>query len=1226
LDKTLPREACCLSNKIVPSNSKSMKSAQVVSFFLSQLMLVHFCFAGKDSEYTEAITESKPDRYWSFDSHSPSKNVESSGGPTSPEYPAFGKINSAVKMKNGGHVTITDPGKDSVFDFDNGDEITVEAMVSLDQLRDQAAILTKGRTNNAGFAANNQNWAFRLKSTNGGQAGVNFLFRSKGTKDQPADWHRWTSNKGFTVGDGWHHIAISYRFGDPESIRAYLDGKPVQGKWDMGGPTESPPIVDDDEVWIGSSLGGNLSNSLFGSVDEIALYRSIVPAKVFAGRYERIEPEKILPEPKPGALVLTLHPWNNRSKFPINPKTAIGQWEQSSLGFVRLPRNYDDWGVREDWGEGVIVRAVTEIELEPGNYEFLGRSRGIARLFVDGEQILDIPPAKRGGGAHNQVQPVPTVSREGMRPRFLDDVEKFVSFTSSGSKHTVVFDIMVGGPGLRLEFGEGCLAIARKGEMFRLIGPEPGPELTDQGWETFVARTSTELDARDREARRAADQQKGYWNKRHALAVQELTSNNESVTSIDQLIHERIKRARKNSGDPDSFFNTKVRPILSEHCFRCHGEKEKGDLNLLDLENLLTGGESGLPTIVPGQPIKSHLLTVVSSKEEDERMPPKGDGLKEGQVAILEKWILQGGKPDKEPKIVSKRTPLVDDLTFLRRVWIDALGMAPTLEVIRSFQADNSTEKRVKMINRVLEKDGWADNWVGYWQDALAENPNLLKPNLNNTGPFRYWILDALRDNKPMDRFATELIMMRGSTWNGGAAGFKQASQNDVPMAAKAHIISTAFLGVEMKCARCHDAPYHDSTQQNLFEMAAMLERKSIQVPKTSSVPDSFFEHAQKGGRESLIQVSLKIGSTVKPHWPFDELGGKLGAHVLQDPKDTREQLAARITFSRRFAEVIANRIWKRLMGAGLVETVDDWEGQRLSDRALLAYLADELILSGYDLKALTRLIMMSKAYQRGAIDAPDNLAESDRFFEGPYRRRMTAEQVVDNAWQVSGKIMDLGLLTMDMEGRHRPGFFMNFGRPERAWEFTTLANERDRPSLAMPKMQAIIDVLLAFGWRNSRAEPTSHRIEEPNPIQPGVLANGVMGGWLTRLSDDSEITRMCRDAKSVAQLTEDLYLRYLTRFPTNDEKQAFVELLGNDFEDRIIPKHESLPPPPQKRYPYVSWLNHLDNEANSIKQEQEEDARRGDSPSRFLQTAWREAAEDALWALLNSPEMILIP
>ena len=1189
-------------------------------------MMVQFCFAAKDSDFSKAITEGKPDHHWSFDSFLPEKNVEASSGPTSTEYPAFGKVNPAVKMKNGGRIVIADPGKDSVFDFENGDKITVEAMVSLDQLRGQAAILTKGRTNNAGFTANNQNWAFRLKRTSGGQAGVNFLFRSKSTKEKPGDWHRWTSNQGFAVGDGWHHVAISYRFGDPESIRGYLDGKPVKGKWDMGGPTTRSPVVDDDEVWIGSSMAGNLDNSLFGSVDEIVLYRRIVPAEVFATRYERIEPERVLPEPKPGALTLILHPWNNRSKFPINPKPAIGQWEQSALGFVRLPRRYDDWGVREDWGEGVIVRAVTEIDLEPGDYEFLGRSRGIARLYVDGEQILTFPPVKRGGGAHNQVQPVPTVPREGMRPRFLDDVEKVVTYTSPGGKHTVVFDVMVGGPKLRLEFGEGCLSIAKKGGIFRLLGPKPGPELTDRGWEDFVARTSAELDERDREARRAADKQKGYWNERHALAVQELTSNSESVTSIDRLIHERIKRAHRNSGDPESFFNAKVRPILSEHCFRCHGEKAKGDLNMLDLENLLTGGESGLPAIVPGQPTESHLFTLVSSEDDDVRMPPKGDGLKNDQIAILQKWILRGGKLDKEPKNVSERTPMVDDLTFLRRVWIDALGIAPPLEVTRSFLADTSSDKRAKMIGLVLEKDGWADNWVGYWQDVLAENPNLLKPNLNNTGPFRYWILDALRDNKPMDRFANELIMMRGSTWDGGAAGFGQASQNDVPMAAKAHVIGTAFLGVEMKCSRCHDAPYHDTTQRNLFEMAAMLGGKSIKIPKTSSVPASFFEHVKKGGRESLIQVTLKVGSTVKPDWPFDKLGGILPAQVIQDPNDTRERLAAHITFSRRFAEVMANRLWKRLMGAGLVEKVDDWEGKRPSDPLLLAYLTDELIRSGYDFKALTRLIMTSKAYQRGAVDAPENLAEADRFFEGPYRRRMTAEQVVDNAWQVSGKNMNLGHLTMDMEGRHRPGFFMNFGRPQRAWEFTTLANERDRPSLAMPKMQAIVDVLLAFGWRNSRAEPTSHRIEEPNPIQPGILANGVMGGWLTRLSDDSEVTRMCIDAESASQLTEDLYLRYLTRFPTSEERKAFVALLEIGFDKRILLKQQTLPSPTKKRYPYVSWLNHLDDEANSIKQQQEEDARRGDPPSKFLQNAWREAAEDALWTLLNSPEMILIP
>ncbi len=115
-------------------------------------MMVQFCLAGSVSKYSKSITQAKPDRHWSFDSFLPAKNVEASSGPTSTEYPAFGKVNPAVKMKNGGRIVIADPGKDSVFDFENGDEITVEAMVSLDQLRGQAAILTKGRTNNAVFS------------------------------------------------------------------------------------------------------------------------------------------------------------------------------------------------------------------------------------------------------------------------------------------------------------------------------------------------------------------------------------------------------------------------------------------------------------------------------------------------------------------------------------------------------------------------------------------------------------------------------------------------------------------------------------------------------------------------------------------------------------------------------------------------------------------------------------------------------------------------------------------------------------------------------------------------------------------------------------------------------------------------------------------------------------------------------------------------------------------
>ena len=1200
--------------------------------FAAIFSLTFLSVAAIAAPFEKAISDSKPIARWSFsEGEEPTiektKNKEiTDRGPTAPEYPKFGEKNRALRLNAGDRVVIPDEGEKSRFDFDNGDAISVEAMINPTKFNGQAVIIAKGRTGNKGFSSSNQNWAFRLKSV-AGQAGVNFLFRSRDQKDKPGDWHRWTTRSGFGVNTGWHHVAVSYEFGKPESIHAFIDGKEIKGTWDMGGPTTAPPVIDNDEVSIGSTKKGDLGNSFIGSLDEIAIYRRTIPAETFLTRYERVIPPPILPDAVPGIVKVHMHgPLESNAAFPSDPGEPLASWDQDAMGFVRIPRKFDDWGVREDWGTGVMVRAVTEIKLDPGEYEFLGRSRMVSRLFVDEEKILDFPQVGRGGGAHNHVQPVPEVPRPGMRPHAMDDVEKIVKFTSPGGTHTVVFDIMVGGPKKRLEFGEACLAIAKGDQIFRLLGPKPGPELTDEGWLSFAEKTRGMLNALDRRNRLAADKQSDYWKERHALAAKHLAGKSDGL-SIDSLIRNRIVQARKDSGNPDSFFNKEVRPVFAEHCYRCHGEKEKGDLNLQKQENILAGGDSGIPAVVPGDPHLSFLIEVVGPDAGDDKMPPKGTGLSLKEIATLKKWVKdEGGKIENAALEIAEESPLVDDLTFLRRVWIDIVGVSPTVEEVNAFQSDKSPDKREKMVERLLADDRWADNLVGYWQDVLAENPNLLKPMLNNTGPFRYWILEALRDNKPMDRFATELITMRGSVWGGGAGGFSIATQNDVPMAAKAHILGTAFLGVDMKCARCHDAPYHETTQEDLFQMAAMLERKEIKVPKTSSVPATFFEHVEKGGRESLIQVTLPIGAKVKAEWPFDEFKTEIPEGVIENPKDTREGIAADITFSRRFAEVIANRMWKRYIGAGLVEPVDDWEGHSPVDPELLGYLTDEFIHSGYDLKHLAKLIMTSEIYERKAIDLPENLTDAERFFEGPYRRRMTAEQVVDNAWHVAGKEMNLGKLTMDIEGRLAPNYFLNFGSPKKAWEFSTLANERDRPSLAMPKIQAVVDVLRAFGWRNSRQEPTSNRIEDANPLQPGVLANGVMGGWMTRLTDDSEITKLCVESESVDELTETLFLRYLTRLPNDAERDRFHGLLADGYESRVIPKADRAPAPKKKRIPYVSWSNHLHSEANSIKQEEEARARKGDPPTRFLREQWREQAEDALWALLNAPEMIMVP
>ncbi len=438
---------------------------------------------------------------------------------------------------------------------------------------------------------------------------------------------------------------------------------------------------------------------------------------------------------------------------------------------------------------------------------------------------------------------------------------------------------------------------------------------------------------------------------------------------------------------------------------------------------------------------------------------------------------------------------------------------------------------------------------MGYWEDVLAENPNILNPTLNNTGPFRWWIYESLLDDKPMDLFVTELLRMRGSERNGGPAGFGVASQNDVPMAAKGTIVSAAFLGVDMKCARCHDSPTHKSMQRDLFELAAMLKMQPVEVPKTSSVP---MDKLHAGGRKPMIQVTLQPGTKVAPKWPFDEFcPADVAEHLAQDPKDPRDCLAALVTApqNERFAQVMVNRIWARLMGRGIVEPVSDWEKGRASHPELLRWLGREFVRSGYSVKEVTRLIVSSHAYQR-AVDP--NLRETSPLFVSPAPRRLNAEQIVDSLFAATGKPFEVEEVSLDIDGRRDLKNSLDLGKPRRCWMLTSTSNERDRPSLALPRNQAVCDVLGAFGWRGARQDALSKRDTDPNALQPAILSNGTMGIWLTRLSDDHGITSLALQNQSLDQFLDALFLKLLTRHPTAEEKTRYTQYLSAGYDTRV--------------------------------------------------------------------------
>jgi hypothetical protein len=1121
--------------------------------------LVCTAFAAQ-AAYHEIVLKDKPTAYWrmndakadSIKNHAPGEQAAlldgtiagkvslKQSGPSTETFPEFEPDSAAAAFTGkGDYVRIKDPGANSPLDFKLGESITLEAWVFLNQIGSgqQVYVVGKGRTGTKGFAADNQNWALRLRGEKG-EACVSFLFRDERSgkeKPQTSDefWHRWSSTKGFVPGSGWHHVAITYTFGKGDSIKGYLDGAEVKGKWDMGGKTDLGPVVDDDEVWIGSSMGGSAGNSFNGLINEVALYRRALSGSDLKSRYRYIPPSPkidVTVLPKDAVLVEIVEDIPTTANWNFTPGKPVESFTVPAFGLIDVPKKYSEHGVVLDRSPAFMVRAASQVTLPAGEHKILMRSLRTARLFWDG-QLLGISKAAAGNaGGHGEVAPIPENLPPGLR--FLRNGHSEMEFTvkSDGKPHVVVAEAYIGGKGLKPDVGEFTLSVSTKGSLYRLLAPKVTVPHTD---EDFVAYAENQrVQFAKLEHKRRTDslvEENKYWAKRHDFA----------------------RKVMANVPSPEV-------PKTS------------------------------------GAAVQNDVDRFINAKLEAANVKPAA---------------------------------LVDDWAFLRRLSIDTTGLTPTAAQIKEFFDDKSADRRAKAIERFLSSPSWADNWVPYWQDVLAENPAILKPTLNNSGPFRFWIHESFADNKPIDRFATELISMEGSVYRGGPGGFSLATENDVPMADRAQVVSQAFLAMNLSCARCHDAPYHDFKQAELFSLAAMLKQGPQEVPKSSSIPPNA---NIKVGR--LVNVTLHPGEKVAPAWPFAKkaMHDELAPGVLRDEKNSREQLAAYITDPRneRFAKVIVNRVWKRYFGYAIVEPVDDWETAKASHPELLNWLARELTVNNYDLKHLARIIFNSHVYQRAIVHQDGDLTDPKvRNFAGQYRRRMSAEQVVDSLYASVGKEFNSELLTLDNDSRQAAKDFLNLGVPRRAWEFTSLSNDRDRPALAMPKTQEIIDVMAMFGWRESRQSALSVRNDAPNVLQPAALANGDMAnGRISRLCDDCGITEFCVTKQPLEELVKGIFQRLLTRQPTSEELAAFSEHLRPGYEDRVLPA-----PPKKLAKEYdpsllLSWSNHLNARATELKLALEEKARKGDEPTPRLQANWRERAEDLVWAMMITPEFVFVP
>jgi len=465
-------------------------------------------------------------------------------------------------------------------------------------------------------------------------------------------------------------------------------------------------------------------------------------------------------------------------------------------------------------------------------------------------------------------------------------------------------------------------------------------------------------------------------------------------------------------------FSRDIKPILEAACVKCHGRgKAKGGFHLETRSAFLEAADSG-PAVVVGKSAESYLIELVVGVDPDNMMPKKGSKLKPEQIALLRAWIDQGLPWDERvnfakapPMNLQPRQPAlppahrglthpvdrlldpyfeqhqikavqpVDDRTFARRVYLDVIGLLPKPKEMDVFLKDKRKDKRERLVDKLLgDHRRYAEHWLSFWND-------LLRNDYRGTGyidggrkQISSWLFSALAKNMPYDRFVAELVnptpesegFVKGIVWR----GVVNASQT--PEMQAAQNISQVFMGVNLKCASCHDSFINDWTLADAYGLASVYATNTLEM----------FE-CDKPTRK-------KAG--VKFIYP------ELGAIPADAPKAEKQRRLAEILTANqngRLTRTVVNRLWQKFLGRGLVEPVDDME-QAAWHPALLDWLAEDLAAHGCDLKHTIKLILTSRAYQLPA-SSMDEQRRADYVFNGPVIRRMTAEQFRDALGALTG-------------------------------------------------------------------------------------------------------------------------------------------------------------------------------------------------------------------------------
>lgn len=382
-------------------------------------------------------------------------------------------------------------------------------------------------------------------------------------------------------------------------------------------------------------------------------------------------------------------------------------------------------------------------------------------------------------------------------------------------------------------------------------------------------------------------------------------------------------------------------------------------------------------------------------------------------------------------------SPLCTDSEFLRRAYLDTLGLLPTPKETRAFLESRAPDKRAKAIDALLERPEFVDLRTLKMADLLRVNGQLCGDEGADT--YYRWLRARVEANIGYDRLVREILTARGSTFHVGAANFFRVASNPEDLA---ETTAQTFLGTRIACAKCHNHPFENWKQADYYGLAAFFARFGMKYGP------EFGETAVFVRRDGDV-TNPRTKQVAKMRY----LGG---GEVAGEPEsDRRAVLSTWLTSpeNRLFARVAVNRIWTDLFGRGIVDPVDDFRlSNPPSNAPLLEALTDEFLRSGFDAKALIRQILNTQAYQRSSVRLPGN-AREERYFARAYPRRLSAEVLLDAIGQVTRKpdrfwpYPNGYRATQLRDSRYGNYFTEVFGKPKR--EILCACERSQQPNLA---------------------------------------------------------------------------------------------------------------------------------------------------------------------------------